>query len=292
VKFSNPGHAKFNTLKASLEAVKVVANFVNEAQRECENAQKLLAIQESLVGKRAVPILEPQRKFFDEGDLTWYNSSRGEPREMHYVLCNDCLLLATPERGFFQSDTKLKLKLNAALSTVDIKEVVDLNDPDKKFSIETPRKTYLVNLDASIDRDEWIKVFYWLRTGTGPRFEKASKEAERREMTRTASLAKMRPKKEEKPVGKRQVALTLPRNLTSPTTNNTNNTNNTTTSNNNNQTKVNVPTTSERNPVKHATTAPLPNTTTTTTTPPTPELKLRSISQFFAPKHTPPGTPK
>jgi len=212
VKYSNPTHPKYMVLRNSLEAVKNVANFVNEAKMHAENSQKLLTIQESLVGKRAVTILEPQRKFFNEGDLKWHNSSWKEPRELHYILCSDCLLLATPEKGFFQSATKLKLKLLAPLNSVDIQEVLDLNDPDKKFTIVTPKKSYLVNLDAGTDRDEWIKVFYWLRSGSGPRYEKVADEVERRHMRRSGTLAalKSRPTRDDK---KPIAAATLPRKL-------------------------------------------------------------------------------
>jgi hypothetical protein len=53
VKYSNHNHAGYRELSESLESVKKVAEFVNEAKKNAENSQKMLDIQEHLIGKRA-----------------------------------------------------------------------------------------------------------------------------------------------------------------------------------------------------------------------------------------------
>ncbi len=61
---SNPKHSGYHHLLESHEGVKKVAEFVNEAKRDSENAQKLLDLQGNLVGKRARVNFSKIRKFF------------------------------------------------------------------------------------------------------------------------------------------------------------------------------------------------------------------------------------
>eukprot|EP00026_Physarum_polycephalum_P005163 Phypoly_transcript_05192.p1 GENE.Phypoly_transcript_05192~~Phypoly_transcript_05192.p1 ORF type:complete len:553 (+),score=94.81 Phypoly_transcript_05192:104-1762(+) len=190
VKYSNSKHPGYQSLSESLEAVKKVADFVNDEKRRAESALKMLQIQESLVGKRARPILEPTRRYYGEGTFTWLNSQHKEPRPLQYYLFSDCILLATPEKGFFQSTPdKLKVKILEPLVSVDIQENQSEQGQKKsKFDIKSSRKVFAVKCEPQVDVDEWIEVFYWIRSGCGPRYEKVNAEVQKRNLSQSGTI--------------------------------------------------------------------------------------------------------
>jgi len=161
-----------------------------------------------ITGKRARTILEATRKFFSEGVFTWHNSRSGTPRPLQYFLFNDSILLATPDKGFFQSIDKWNLKIFYPLVSVEIQE-----DPESpKFDIVTPTKKFTVEVEKDVDKDEWIKLFYWLRSSTGPRSEKISAEAQKRQYRKTETMDNLRPQKLKKSDSKNKVVnATLPK---------------------------------------------------------------------------------
>lgn len=71
MKYSNVKHPGYPSLCQSLQAVKGVAEFVNEAKRNAENSLKMLQIQEILVGKRARVFILPCY-FINSSPLLFY----------------------------------------------------------------------------------------------------------------------------------------------------------------------------------------------------------------------------
>jgi len=138
-----------------------------QAQRDAENTENLMRIQEMITGKSPMSILAPGRRYQSEGVFLWHKSTK-RIRRLHYILCNDCLILAIPRQSF-GSTLKLKIKDMCHLVAADVQEGI-VGEP--KFGIMTGPKTYTVTLEGDADKEEWISQFYWLRSRCGPRFEK------------------------------------------------------------------------------------------------------------------------
>jgi len=174
IKYSNPKHPGYKNLAVSLEEVRKVADFVNEAKKHAENSQKMLEIQENLVGKRATTILEPTRKFFGEGNFTWVNSNKKGPRPLRYFLFYDSIMLVTPKKkgaflGGGSTTSKWQLKALEPLSNAEVRQVGADETQSRRIDIQTPSRLFTVECEDGVNRAEWIESFNSLKASNSPR---------------------------------------------------------------------------------------------------------------------------
>jgi len=160
--------------------VKKVADFVNEAKRHAENAMKVVSIQETLIGKKAVNIVEPHRRFVSEASLTYYSAKKDrKPETLQYYLFNDCIVFAgQPKQNILgigsNKQKKLRVVLIAMLAQSEATDVPDTSAMKNCFSFSANTKSgksYLFALTSSLEKEEWIKQFYWLRSKASLRKE-------------------------------------------------------------------------------------------------------------------------
>eukprot|EP01113_Clastostelium_recurvatum_P032068 TRINITY_DN4070_c0_g2_i7.p1 TRINITY_DN4070_c0_g2~~TRINITY_DN4070_c0_g2_i7.p1 ORF type:complete len:504 (+),score=185.83 TRINITY_DN4070_c0_g2_i7:192-1703(+) len=163
---SHPDHAN---LTQALQRLKSVADFVNEAKRKAENAQKVMEVQNSLCSSKHMngPLVVPHRKFIAEGDLAYHpppktsplalkkspsssifdpsspppspSNLRNKQEVLHFHLFNDCILLSREDKSlvnFRKSDLakKWRVKVMAKLTQVETKYLPDT--PTIKYAFE------------------------------------------------------------------------------------------------------------------------------------------------------------
>jgi len=93
---TSPDHPDYKKLRDACAEVSNVATHINECLRLHENFNKMLSIQNSLIGDSAPRILAPGRKFLREGLLSKV-CDRGGSKDRMFFLFNDILIYARKE---------------------------------------------------------------------------------------------------------------------------------------------------------------------------------------------------
>jgi len=164
---SHPGH---HTLTEALGKVKEVADFVNEAKRSAENAQEVLAIQESLSGDRFAPIMAPHRKFETKGTVTYYQATKSfRPKPLQYFLFNDLIVLCWPAVTL----------LGKTLSNYKVVDIIKLYKCEIEDIQDRPLFTnaivfkaseeYTLGFESSAEKEKWVSTFNALKAKSKPR---------------------------------------------------------------------------------------------------------------------------
>eukprot|EP00824_Muranothrix_gubernata_P019025 TRINITY_DN38545_c0_g1_i1.p1 TRINITY_DN38545_c0_g1~~TRINITY_DN38545_c0_g1_i1.p1 ORF type:complete len:557 (-),score=134.50 TRINITY_DN38545_c0_g1_i1:67-1710(-) len=96
VKNTPPEHGDFVNIVDSLEAIKQIADFVNERKREAENLMKVVEVKTNLIGYDK-NLVEPHRHYVREGIVT--HVKRLNIKERYLFLFNDILIVSIRSRS-------------------------------------------------------------------------------------------------------------------------------------------------------------------------------------------------
>ncbi|KAI8816289.1 uncharacterized protein EV422DRAFT_571856 [Fimicolochytrium jonesii] len=149
VKKTDVHHPDHETLKNSLERIAEVAVFVNEAIREHEMVQELIALQ-GLIHGMDEELVVPGRRLIRRGTVQKISRKRHHTR--YLILLSDALIYASP--GILDDYYVFHRKLDLELC-----EVVDVPDtPDMRniFQIVSPDKSFAMYVDTREDKQGWI----------------------------------------------------------------------------------------------------------------------------------------
>ncbi|KFM72194.1 FYVE, RhoGEF and PH domain-containing protein 6, partial [Stegodyphus mimosarum] len=130
----------------ALQIVSEVANHANESMKHGDNAQKLISIQNSIMGHKE--IIKPGRLFIKEGELMKLSRKGMQPR--WFVLFNDLLLYLTPvQQGLY--------RINHELPLTGMKVAIPIQqDYQNEFSIISVTRSFTLAARSQEERQEWI----------------------------------------------------------------------------------------------------------------------------------------
>jgi hypothetical protein len=115
VKHTSSSHSDYDTLKASLEAIKETTDLLNESKRFAESTTRLRAIQENLIGDFVMVV--DWRLCFKEGDLIFLEK---KAHERYVFLCSDAIISTKKKKD--------KYKFKGAIQLEGC-QVTDISDP-------------------------------------------------------------------------------------------------------------------------------------------------------------------
>ncbi|XP_038069221.1 FYVE, RhoGEF and PH domain-containing protein 1-like [Patiria miniata] len=140
----------FKDTMAALNIVSEVANHVNESMKQGDNLDKLLQLQQSLVGNHE--LVRPGRVFIKEGDLL--KLSRKVPQTRRFYLLSDILLYTTP---FLLTPGQYNYKLHNVLSLAGMRVSKPAQEDYKnEFSIISVQRSFTLASNTPEERDSWI----------------------------------------------------------------------------------------------------------------------------------------
>ncbi|XP_022098292.1 FYVE, RhoGEF and PH domain-containing protein 6-like isoform X2 [Acanthaster planci] len=140
----------FKDTMAALNIVSEVANHVNESMKQGDNLDKLLQLQQSLVGNHE--IVRPGRVFIKEGDLL--KLSRKVPQTRRFYLLSDILLYTTP---FLLTPGQYNYKLHNVLSLAGMRVSKPAQEDYKnEFSIISVQRSFTLAANTPEERDSWV----------------------------------------------------------------------------------------------------------------------------------------
>ena len=104
LKYTPQEHEDAEDLRAAVDKMREVADYVNEKKREAENLNKVLRVQEVLSGK--IELLEDaSRRFVREGPLV--DMSGAEKKNRYYFLFNDSLVASQQSAKEFKESWRI-----------------------------------------------------------------------------------------------------------------------------------------------------------------------------------------
>jgi len=148
----------------ALEIVKSIAAQVNETIRQAENQEKLHALQRNWDDPDSVDLLEGDsgdRQLKKEGPLARHTRKGSKVKKYYFHLFNDMVLysesLIMGKVGGSSYKLHFRTFLNRACMVRDV-PFHPKEDEEMKFlfSIETPKKSFVVEAESEKDKQEWI----------------------------------------------------------------------------------------------------------------------------------------
>lgn len=130
----------------ALQIVSEVANHANDSMKHGDNAQKLISIQNSIMGHKE--IVRPGRVFIKEGELMKLSRKGMQPR--WFILFNDLLLyLTSVQQGLY--------RVNHELPLTGMKVAIPIQqDYQNEFSIISVTRSFTLAAKSQEERQEWI----------------------------------------------------------------------------------------------------------------------------------------
>ncbi|GFY59129.1 FYVE, RhoGEF and PH domain-containing protein 6 [Trichonephila inaurata madagascariensis] len=130
----------------ALQIVSEVAGHANDSMKQGDNAQKMISIQNSIMGHKE--IIKPGRLFVKEGELMKLSRKGMQPR--WFVLFNDLLLYLTPvQHGLY--------RINHELPLAGMKVAIPIQqDYQNEFSIISVTRSFTLAARSQEERQEWI----------------------------------------------------------------------------------------------------------------------------------------
>jgi hypothetical protein len=173
-------HVDFPKITQCIAQLKDVANLAATSVKDIENKQKILAMEETLIGELPVKTwVAPNRIFLMEGVLT--KLCRKVAKRRHFWLLSDCLIygiavgakerekekdpsdtttLSTSGSGTIALDKK-QYKFRRMLPLLNSKFLDLVDDPSRQphaFQIVTAPKSFIVFANSQEQKNEWLNA--------------------------------------------------------------------------------------------------------------------------------------
>ena len=135
-----------DTLTA-LELVRKIAMAADNSFKDADNTEKLLRIQNSLIGQRT-EIIKPGRYIIKEGELL--KVSRREKQPRLFILCNDCLIYLTS----IQHDL---FRLNHEIPLTGMRVHISAHQEfQEEFCVISEKRSIIIAAKSILEKEEWI----------------------------------------------------------------------------------------------------------------------------------------
>ncbi|XP_007228777.3 FYVE, RhoGEF and PH domain-containing protein 5 isoform X1 [Astyanax mexicanus] len=142
----SPDSREYEDTQAALVIVSEIADQANDSLKDGENLLRLVHIEYSVKGKRA--LLQPGRVFVKEGTLMKVSRKSRQPR--HLFLTNDMMLYTYP-----QQDGKYRLKNTLPLSGMKVSKSV-IDNVLNTLRIEVNDVTITLSASSLAEREDWF----------------------------------------------------------------------------------------------------------------------------------------
>ncbi|KAL6055032.1 RhoGEF domain containing protein [Balamuthia mandrillaris] len=173
-------HKDYRNLKKAEEDMEKLVQYVNEGNREAENRQKILELQNSIDGGDTLGLVQPTRRYLMEELLdVCKNGKRSKSKDLQRrcVLFNDMLLLLKVRKEGYIAPVQIDLsnehiKLFDVGDTEKIKNAFDLKDVKRK-------KMFTFCFPSAQMKSQWLKAIKSIiNTHQMKRFMQAEEQAQ------------------------------------------------------------------------------------------------------------------
>eukprot|EP01119_Soliformovum_irregulare_P013253 TRINITY_DN3515_c0_g1_i1.p1 TRINITY_DN3515_c0_g1~~TRINITY_DN3515_c0_g1_i1.p1 ORF type:complete len:730 (-),score=250.69 TRINITY_DN3515_c0_g1_i1:71-2260(-) len=148
LKHTPKDHKDYKDTEKALDETKGIADFLNEAKRQTENAQRVVAIQESLQGLDE-QLAKDGRMFVREGCLIM--KTKGGSKYANLFLFSDILLHAAERKQ------KYRLKDKVALSELSVIDIPDTDLLKNSFKLVWGKDNqWIVSANSIADKKAWV----------------------------------------------------------------------------------------------------------------------------------------
>eukprot|EP00002_Diphylleia_rotans_P015717 TRINITY_DN3046_c0_g4_i3.p1 TRINITY_DN3046_c0_g4~~TRINITY_DN3046_c0_g4_i3.p1 ORF type:complete len:465 (+),score=82.54 TRINITY_DN3046_c0_g4_i3:80-1474(+) len=147
LKATPPTHPDYNGIEQAFNAVKDVANRVNEGIREQENRNAILDIQNWF--NPPLQLVESHRKFVKSGVL--WKVCRKERKKRFFILFSD-IFLHCKRQGENVYSLSQQIKLSESLFEEKV------STEPLGFAIRSPKKSFIMVSADEADRDDWVAL--------------------------------------------------------------------------------------------------------------------------------------
>jgi len=155
IRNTEPDHPDYTSLTDALRKMKTVADHIEESMVAAENSQKCLAIHNSFLLLKDVKIIEPGRRFIQEGTLIKQCRRDRKPRQ--FYLFTDCLIYAFESPGFPE-----KYILSGIIKLSDLTVVDVEDDPSLEYKhtlkFEAKGKSFFVFASSPEEKENWYNA--------------------------------------------------------------------------------------------------------------------------------------
>ncbi|KAL6074020.1 RhoGEF domain containing protein [Balamuthia mandrillaris] len=179
-------HKDYRNLKKAEEDMEKLVQYVNEGNREAENRQKILELQNSIDGGDTLGLVQPTRRYLMEESLdVCKNGKRSKSKDLQRrcVLFNDMLLLLKVRKEGYIAPVQIDLsnehiKLFDVGDTEKIKNAFDLKDVKRK-------KMFTFCFPSAQMKSQWLKAIKSIiNTHQMKRFMQAEEQAQHEKVER------------------------------------------------------------------------------------------------------------
>jgi hypothetical protein len=144
IKQSEPDHPDLPRLEAAAEAVKQVANRVNNAKAEAENAKAVAELATKFGTTLSFPLAVPGRMLIRQGKLNKNPSTgSGLAHRRHFFLFTDVLIYAARNKEQFEHKGTIELVASTIERTKD------------GFEINSPRGKFVISAEDDQEASSW-----------------------------------------------------------------------------------------------------------------------------------------
>jgi len=141
-------HSDYKETETALQKTKEIAEYLNEGKRRAENASKVVAIQDSLIGLDE-ELVKEGRYFVREGSLI--KKKKNASDYIYIFLLSDVLLYCVQyKKGY-------KVKHKVPLSAMTINDIPDTELLKNAFKISWAKDhSWLVSSNSSVEKKGWV----------------------------------------------------------------------------------------------------------------------------------------
>ncbi|CAH1245346.1 ARHGEF9 [Branchiostoma lanceolatum] len=164
LKYTKPEHRDYEDVKAALEAMKDVANLINERKRRLENIDKIAAWQQDVEGWEGDDVLDRSSQLIYNGDVRVITTARGKVQDRTLFLFDHQMVFC--KKDLLKRDC-VAYKERMLTGPCQVKPIPDGKDKELQTSVKNAlklydmdkEKTYILCLKTPEQKMRWQEAF-------------------------------------------------------------------------------------------------------------------------------------
>ncbi|XP_078614526.1 uncharacterized protein LOC144883775 isoform X2 [Branchiostoma floridae x Branchiostoma japonicum] len=164
LKYTKPEHRDHEDVKAALEAMKDVANLINERKRRLENIDKIAGWQQDVEGWEGEDVLDRSSQLIYKGDVRVITAARGKVQDRTLFLFDHQMVFC--KKDLLKRDS-VAYKERMLTGLCQVKPIPDGKDKELQTSVKNAlklydmdkEKTYILCLKTPEQKMRWQDAF-------------------------------------------------------------------------------------------------------------------------------------
>ncbi|XP_078694452.1 uncharacterized protein LOC144923635 isoform X3 [Branchiostoma floridae x Branchiostoma belcheri] len=164
LKYTKPEHRDHEDVKAALEAMKDVANLINERKRRLENIDKIAAWQQDVEGWEGEDVLDKSSQLIYNGDVRVITAARGKVQDRTLFLFDHQMVFC--KKDLLKRDS-VAYKERMLTGPCQVRPIPDGKDKEFQTSVKNAlklydmekEKTYILCLKTPEQKMRWEEAF-------------------------------------------------------------------------------------------------------------------------------------